>query len=104
MYTVNTVGIPRLGLLYRTQEHFIHTQGIGSVFLNNHIRVYYVVHGLTHLFNRPSANIFAVFQNKFGIVVFGTPVLEGFHVEHIIGNDVDIHMKRSHVILILQAQ
>ena len=44
VYTVNTIGIPRFGLFYRTEEHFVHTQGVGTVFFDNHVGIDYIVH------------------------------------------------------------
>ena len=36
MYTINTVGIPRLALFYRAEEHFVHAERIGTVLFNKH--------------------------------------------------------------------
>ena len=45
LYTaVDTVRIPMLGLLNRTEEHFVHTKGVCTVFFHNHIRIDYVEH------------------------------------------------------------
>ena len=44
VYTVDSVCIPRFRLFYRTEEHFVHTKCIRTVFLNNHIRIDYIEH------------------------------------------------------------
>lgn len=62
VHTVDTVRIPRLGLLYRTEEHLVHTQCIRTVFLNNHIGINDVEHGFTHLLHSPAADVFTIFQ------------------------------------------
>ncbi len=95
VYTVDTVRIPRFGLFYRAEEHFVHTKRVGTVFLDNHIRIDYVEHGFTHLFNSPSADVFAIFQDKLSIVIFRTPCFEGFDIQNIVGYDIHIYMERS---------
>ena len=102
--TVNTIGIPRFGLFYRTEEHFVHTQRVGTVFLNNHIRIDYVVHGFTHLLYRPSADIFSIFQDKLSIVILRTPCFESFYIQNIVGYNIHIHMQRSGFVLVFQVQ
>ena len=57
---VYAVGVPRLRLLHRTQEHLVQTQGISTIFLDNHIRIDHVEHRLRHLLDGPSALILAV--------------------------------------------
>ena len=104
MYAIYSVRIPRFGLFNRSEEHFVHTECIGTVFFNNHIRIYHIEHRFTHLFNSPSTDILAVFQNKFGSFVFGSPSLESFQVEDIVGYDVDIYVDRSNFILIFQIE
>ena len=102
VYTVNTIGVPRLGLLDRAQEHLIETQGVGSIFLDNHIGVDHVEHRLRHLFDCPSADVLAILQDELRIVILRSPLFEGIHVEHVIADNIDIHMDRSHLIILLE--
>ena len=104
MYAVDAVRVPRLGLLYGTEEHLVHAERVGTVFLDNHIRVHHVEHGLAHLLYRPSADVLAVFEDELCRVVFGTPCLEGFHVQHIVRYDVHVHVERGGVVLVFQVQ
>ena len=104
VYSVNTIGIPWLRLFYRAKEHFIHTQCICSITFYNHIRVHHVIHGLTHLFNCPTTDILAIFQNKLCIMIFRAPVLEGFHIQYIVRYNVYIYVQRSYFILVFQSQ
>ena len=41
---VYAVGIPRFGLLQRTEEHFVETERIGTISGNDVIRVDYIEH------------------------------------------------------------
>ena len=99
-----TPSIPFVSQFYRAEEHLVHTQRIGTVFLDNHVGIYDVEHRFRHLFNRPTADILAVFEDKLGGIVFRTPVLEGFHVEHVVRHDVHIHVEWGSVVLVFQAQ
>ena len=102
--TVDTVGIPRLRLLYGTEEHLVHAQGVGTVLFYDHVGVDDVEHRLRHLLHSPSADVLAVFEDKLGIVVLGAPSLEGFDIEHIVGYDVHIHVDGCHVVVLLEVQ
>ena len=104
VYTVDTIRIPRFGLFYRAEEHFVHTKCVRTVFLDNHIRVDNVEHGLAHLFNRPSADVFSVFENELCRLVFGTPCLECFQIQYVVGYDVYVYVDRSNFVLVFQVQ
>ena len=105
MAAVNTVGIPGLALLHRTEEHLVKAQRVGTVFLNNHIGIHHVEHRFRHLLDGPAADIFAVFSHKLSVVVFGAPCFEGLNVENIVGDNVHIHVDRCHVgVVILQVE
>ena len=101
---IDTIRIPRLRLLYRTQEHLIETQGISAVFLNDHIRIDHIKHRFRHLLNSPSALVLAILENKLSIVIFRTPSLESLDVENISRNNVHIHVNRCRGVLILQTK
>ena len=100
---VDAVGVPGLALVDRTEEHFVEAERVGAVFLDNHVGVDHVVHRLRHLFNRPAADVLAVFEHELGGGVFGTPSLEGFRVEHVVLHDVHVHVNRSHVVVLGEA-
>ncbi len=102
--TVDTVGIPRLACLHRTQEHLVETQGVSTVLLDNHIWVHHVEHTLTHLLDSPTADVLAILQDELGVSVFRSPSLECLDVELVVAYDVHIHMDRSYVIVLLQVQ
>ena len=103
MATVNAVGVPRLALLYRAEEHLVETQGVGTVFFDNHVGIDNVEHRLRHLFDGPAALVLAVFENELSILVLRAPRLEGLNIEHISRNDVHIDMNGCCSVLVLQA-
>ena len=104
MHTVDTVGIPRLRLLQRTEEHLVHTQRIGAVCLNDIVGIHDVEHRLRHLLDRPAADILAVLQDELGINELGTPLAEGLQVEHIVANDIHIDVDLLRFVLIAQTE
>ena len=104
VYTVDSVCIPWFGLFYRAEEHFVHTKCICTVFLNNHIWIDYIEHRFTHLFNCPSADIFSVFEDKFGCFIFRTPCFECFQIQNIIRYDIYVYVNRGNFVLIFQVQ
>ena len=101
---VNTVGVPRLALLHRTQEHFIETQGVSTILLDNHIRVDHVEHRLRHLFDSPATLVLTILKNELCVLVFRTPGLEGINVQHVSRDDVDVYVDRSRGVLVLQSE
>ena len=104
MATVDTVGIPWFRLFYRTQEHLIEAQGVGTILLDNHIRVDHIEHRFRHLFDGPSADVLTILENELSLLVFRTPSLESVNIQYIVGYDVDIHMDRSSLVFILQTE
>src|SRR5689334_8585868 len=81
MYTFNAFSIPGFAHFYGTEEHFVHAEGVGAVFITKIIWVYSIKITLTHFFNFNIADIFAVFQNEFRILIFCSPFLEGFYIQ-----------------------
>ena len=104
MHTVYSVCIPRFGLFYRTEEHLVHTESIGTIFIDNHIRVDHVEHGFTHLLYSPSADVLAIFQNELGGFIFRTPGFESFEVQDVIGYNIHIHVEWGSVVPVFQIQ
>ena len=102
MHAVNAVRIPWLRLLNRTKEHFIQTQCIRAILLDNHIWIHHVEHRLRHLLDCPTTNVLAILQDEFGVVIFRTPCLKCLDIQHIVRYDIYIHVERRHVILIFQ--
>ncbi|OQC02427.1 MAG: hypothetical protein BWX77_01217 [Bacteroidetes bacterium ADurb.Bin090] len=102
MHAVNPVGIPGLRLLQRAQEHFVQPQGVGSVFLDDLIGIDHVIHRLGHFFDGPATNVFAVFQNKLGIFVVGTPVAKTLQIKHVVVYNVYIHVNGSVFVLVFE--
>ena len=98
--TVDTVCVPGFRLLYRSQEHFVHTQCIGTIFLYNYIGIHYVVHRLTHLFDCPSADVFVVLENKLCIGIFGTPSSECINVENIVCYNIYIDVYWCNIVIL----
>ena len=86
------------------KEHFVQTQGVGTILLYNHVGVDHIVHRLRHLFNSPTAHIFAIFEHKLCRGIFGTPLLEGLHIEHIVVHNVHVHVYRRGIVLVLQSK
>src|SRR5690606_37842324 len=60
IYTINSVGTPGFGYFKRSQEHLVHTQGVGTVLCHNIVGVDYIVLCLRHLFNFRVASEFAL--------------------------------------------
>ena len=104
MATVDTVGIPRLAGLYRTQEHFIETQGVGTILLDNHIWIHHVEHTLTHLLDGPATDVLAILEDELCVLILWTPSLEGLDIQYIIAYDVDVYVDWSYVVILLQIQ
>ena len=102
--TVDTVGVPGFRLLHGTEEHLVETQGVGTVLLDNHIRIDDVEHRLRHLFDGPAALVLTILKNEFGIAILRTPSLEGLNVEHVSRDDVHIDVDRRRGVLVLQAE
>ena len=103
--TIDTIGVPRLRLFYRTQEHLVETQGVSTILLDNHIWVHYVEHRLRHFLNRPTTDIFAILEDELSMLVLRSPSLEGLDVEHISADNVHIHMDRCYLlVVVLQVQ
>ena len=104
VYTVDTVRIPGFWLFYRTQEHFVHTKCVGTIFFYDHIGIDHIEHRFTHLFDCPTTDIFAIFQDKLSRGVFWSPCFECFDIQNIIGYDIYIHMEWGSVIIVFQVQ
>ena len=100
--TVNTLGIPRLRLLKRTEEHLVKPQGIGSISVADLIRIDHIVHRLRHLLNSPSTDILSVFEDELSIRILRPPSLEGFKIQAVAADNVDIDMDLCSLILILK--
>ncbi len=68
-YAFDAIGVPGFALLQRAQKHFVHAQGIGTVTVRSiSSGIDHVVLGFRHFFDLHTAYIFAVFQNKLGIL------------------------------------
>ena len=101
---IDAVGIPRLRLLYRTQEHLVETECISTIFLDDHVRIDHIEHGLRHFLDSPATLVLSVFEDELSILILWTPSLEGLNVEHISANNVDINMDRCRGVLIFQSE
>ena len=44
VHTVDTVGVPRLALLQRTEEHFVKTQCVGTISFYNIVWIHNIEH------------------------------------------------------------
>ena len=99
MTAVDTVGVPGLRLLHRTEEHLIQTQRVGAVAFNNHIGIHHVEHRLRHLLDSPAADILAILEHELCIVVFRTPSLEGLEVENVGRDNVHVDVDGCELIV-----
>ena len=102
MATVDTVRVPRLACLHRTEEHFVETKGVGTETLHNHIWIHHIEHRLRHLLDSPATDVLAIFEDEFCRCILRTPSLECLHIEYIVLNDVHIHVDRCHVVLLAE--
>jgi len=73
VYAVDTIGVPGLALLKRTEEHLIQTERVGTVALDDHVGVDDIVHRLTHLLDGPSADVLAILEDEVSRSVLGAP-------------------------------
>ena len=101
---VHAVRVPRFTLIDRPKKHFVEAQGICTIFIDNVVRIYHIEHRLRHLFDSPTADIFAIFQNKFSCAVFRTPRLKGFDIQDVVRHDIHVNVNRRHFILIFQTK
>ena len=99
MTAIDTVGVPRLRLLNRTEEHLIQTQRVGTVAFNNHIGIHHVEHRLRHLLDGPAADVLAILEHELCIVVFRTPSLEGLEVEDVGRDNVYVDVDGGELIV-----
>ena len=56
--TLNAVGVPRFGHLNGPEEHFVHSQGVSSVFLHQIVRILHIVFRFGHFL--PSSLRFSI--------------------------------------------
>src|SRR5690606_31517307 len=104
MNTCNTRCIPWLGLLQRPKEHFIHTQSIGTILLNNVVRIYHIVLGFRHFFNLATHYKFSVFGYKFGSSQIISPKFESINIQLIRSiYHIHIHMNRHRFVILLKS-
>ena len=104
VYAVYAVRVPRFRHFDRTEEHLVHAQCVGAILFNNHVGVDYVVFGFAHFLDSPPTNVFAVLKDELCVGKFRTPGLEGFKVEHVVRNDVDIDIQWGDIVLVFQAE
>ena len=102
-HSVNALGIPRLGLLDRAEEHLVKSQGISTICVADIIRVDDIEHRLAHLLDRPAADIFPVFEDEFGIGIFRPPFSEELRVEPVVVDKVDVHVDFGGLIGVLES-
>ena len=101
--SVNSLGIPRLALLDRSEEHFVETQGIGAVSIAYEVRIDDVVHTLAHLFYCPAADILSILEFKLRIGKFRSPGPEGIDIQLVVVYDIDIDMDFGGFVFVLEA-
>ena len=105
MTTVDTVGVPRLALFHRTEEHLVEAQSVGTELLHNHVGIHHVEHRLRHLLHSPATHILAfIVQDELSGVILWAPSLESLHIQHIGTHNVHVHMDGRHIILVLLLQ
>ena len=101
---VHAVRVPWLTLIDRPEEHFVEAQSICTIFIDNVVRINHIKHRLRHFFDGPTADIFAIFQDKFSCTVFRTPRLKGFDIQDVVRHDIHVNVNRRHFILIFQTK
>ena len=101
--SVYSVRIPRLGLFQRSEEHLVHTQSIGAVTFDDIVGINDVEHRLRHFFDRPSADILPVFENKLRIGELRPPCAESVNVENVVADYVHVHMQFLSFVTVLES-
>jgi hypothetical protein len=63
----DAVGVPGLSIRKRSQEHLVHPQRVGAEAGHHVVRVHHVEPTFRHFFYFRTTDVFAVFQDEFGI-------------------------------------
>ena len=104
VYAVDALGIPRLRLLERSEEHLVKTKCISTVSVADEVRIDYVEHRLRHLLDCPSADVLAILEDELCIRIVRHPSLERLKVETVVADDVHVNVDLSSLILILETE
>ena len=102
VHTVDTLGIPRLGLLHRAEEHLVKSQCISTIAVADIVRIDHIVHRLAHLLDSISADILPVLEDELGISELRTPFPERLNVKAVILHNIYVNVDFSRLILVLQ--
>src|ERR1700744_845341 len=89
--------IPGLALFDGAEEHFIHPEGIGAVFVHQVVGINRVVKAFAHLFHFHAADVLPVFEDEFGVGVLGAPVPKGVGIQLDAVYDVDVDMELGNI-------
>ena len=90
---VDTCCIPRLRLFDRTEEHFVDTECISTVFVADNVWIYDIILRLRHLLNGCSCDELAFcVADYFCLGKLWTPSTERFNIHIEIVDEVDIYM------------
>src|SRR5690606_3902949 len=81
--TSQSLSIPRLTLLKRTQKHLVETQTVGAILFADFIRIHNVIFGLGHFLHFTLGYVLPIFQNKFSICKLGTPLSECIGIQFV---------------------
>ena len=101
--SVDSLRVPRLALLKRAEEHLVETESVGTVFIADPVRIDDVEHGLAHLLDGPSTDIFTILEDKLGIGELRPPGLESLDVQAVVADETDVHVDFSGLVAVLQA-
>ena len=104
MHAVDAVRVPRFRLFERAEEHLVHAQCVGAVVIDDVVGVHDVEHRLRHLFDRPAADVPALFEDELRILEFGAPCAERVEIEYVVAHDVHIDVDLLGFVLVFQSE
>ena len=94
MHAIDALGVPRLGLLKRPEEHLVAAEGVGAIALHQVVGVLHVELRFGHLLHLVTAPILSRFvEHEFRIGKLRAPRLEALEVEDIVAHQADVHVQ-----------
>ena len=92
--SADSLGVPRFVLGEWSQEHFIASEGVGSVAFHQFIGRLHVEFGFGHFFYLMTAHVFTrIVQDESRLRIFRTPSAESIQIQFIGLDQVDVDVK-----------
>ena len=104
VHTVDSLGVPRLALLQRAQEHFVEAESVGSVGVAYIVRIHHVEHRLAHLLHCTAADVFPVLKYELRVSIFRHPFFESLRVETVVVHQAYVRVDFCGLVLVFQSE